>query len=164
MERLQRARDQVETLNADVRAISHRLHPSILSDLGLSTALRTLVHEFGEHENMPATYQTQDLPESWPPEAATAIYRIAQEALRNVAKHAGKTHVKVVLARNDGCLHLKVTDFGMGFDREAEAPAPGLGMISMQERARLAGGTLAVQSELGQGTTVTADIPLDGHH
>ncbi len=162
LERLQKARDQVEALNADVRDISHRLHPSILSDLGLSAALHNLVQEFGKHENMPVTYLTQDLPESWTPEAATTIYRIAQEALRNVAKHAGKTHVKVVLAGNDGHLQLKVMDFGIGFDQETEAPQPGLGMISMQERARLAGGALAVHSELGQGTTVTVDIPLDG--
>jgi two-component system, chemotaxis family, CheB/CheR fusion protein len=160
-DKLEEARRQLSTLNTDVRQISHRLHPSILNDLGLSAALQALVKEFGQRENMPATYMSQDLPESWRPEAATAIYRIAQEGLRNVAKHAGKTHVKVVLAGTERGLQLKVMDFGIGFDQEADVPALGLGMISMQERARLAGGKLQVQSALGKGTTVTVDIPFN---
>lgn len=89
--------------------------------------------------------------------------RIAQEALRNVAKHAGKTHVKVMLAGFDHSLQLKVLDFGLGFDREAESPGHGLGMISMQERARLAGGSFDVQSALGQGTTITVHVPREHH-
>jgi two-component system CheB/CheR fusion protein len=81
-----------------------------------------------------------------------------------VAKHAGKTHVKVVLAGKDALLQLKVMDFGVGFDQETDDNrSPGLGRISMQERARGAGGTLLVQSALGEGTTVTAEIPLEHH-
>jgi two-component system CheB/CheR fusion protein len=159
-ERIESARAQVQSLNNDVRQISHRLHPAILQDLGLTAALRAMVQEFGERENMPATYTSQDLPEEWSPESATALYRIAQEALRNVSKHAGKTHVKVILSGSDHQLALKVMDFGVGFDQEADTPPRGLGMISMQERARLAGGTLEVESSLGQGTTVTAAVPL----
>jgi two-component system CheB/CheR fusion protein len=162
-ERIESVRAQVQTLNNDVRQISHRLHPAILQDLGLPTALKAMVQEFGERENMPATYTSNDLPGDWPPEAATALYRIAQEALRNVSKHAGKTHVKVILSGADRQLQLRVTDFGQGFDEDTESPAHGLGMISMQERARLAGGTLEVKSSLGHGTTVTAVIPLDLH-
>ena len=160
-DRARGALEQVQSLNKDVRQISHRLHPAILNDLGLSAALKTLANEFGERENMPVTYSTHDLPESWSQQAATSIYRIAQEALRNVAKHAGKTHVKVTLSGMDSRLELKVMDFGMGFDQDAGDPAAGLGLISMQERARLAGGTLAVQSALGQGTTVTVQIPIE---
>jgi two-component system CheB/CheR fusion protein len=161
--RLKSAREQVHKLNTDVRQISHHLHPAILNDLGLSAALKSMVTEFGERENTPVTYLTRNLPEDWSPEAATAVFRIAQEALRNVAKHAGKTHVKVVLSGSGKRLQLRVMDFGVGFDQEMEGPARGLGMISMQERARLAGGTLTVQSSLGQGTTVTAEVPLDRH-
>lgn len=159
-DRLHSARKQVETLNDDVRQISHRLHPSMLADLGLSESLRAMVQEFGEREKMPATYVTQDLPEDIPPQASTAIYRIAQEALRNVSKHAGKTHVKVSLSGIGNLLQLRVMDFGLGFDQEADNPG-GLGMISMQERARMASGELKVQSALGQGTTLTVDVPLD---
>jgi len=163
LERLRSARRQVETLNNDVRSLSHRLHSSILADLGLPAALKALVEEFGERENMPATFVGQDLPDSWPPIAALSLYRIAQEALRNVAKHAGKTHVKVILSGAGGSLQLRVTDFGVGFDQESEMASRGLGMISMQERAGLAGGVLAVRSALGEGTTVTAEVPLEHH-
>ena len=160
---LQSAQDQVQSLNTDVRHISHRLHPSILNDLGLPAALKAMLTEFGEREEMPATFTTEDLPESWPPETAIALYRIAQEALRNVSKHAGKTHVKVVLSGSDDLLRLRVMDFGVGFDPDAENTTHGLGIISMQERARLAGGTLTMQSVLGLGTTVAVDVPLERH-
>ncbi|MFP5236995.1 MAG: CheR family methyltransferase [Acidobacteriota bacterium] len=163
LERIEQARKQLQSLNTDVRQISHRLHPAILQDLGLPAALKAMVEEFGRREKMPATYASQDLPDSWPQQAATAIYRIAQEALRNVSKHAGKTHVKVELAGRDGYLQLRVMDFGIGFDQEADNPPQGLGMISMQERARLAGGSLEVKSELGRGTTVLATIPVERH-
>ncbi len=163
LERIESARSLVQSLNTDVRQISHRLHPAILQDLGLPAALKAMVQEFGHRENMPATYTSEALPDSWSSEAATAIYRIAQEALRNVSKHAGKTHVKVMLAGSDSQLELRVMDFGLGFDQDSDDPAHGLGMISMQERARLAGGTLAVKSSLGRGTTVTATVPLNHH-
>ncbi|MGH9562062.1 MAG: CheR family methyltransferase [Terracidiphilus sp.] len=159
-ERLQTARQQVDSLNNDLRTISHRLHPAILNELGLSESLKALVHEFGEYENMPATYSKKNVPDDLPQQAATSVYRIAQEALRNVSKHAGKTHVKVTLSGAQNLLRLKVEDFGVGFDQDADAWSGGLGMISMQERARLAGGQLKVQSALGQGTTVVVEVPL----
>ncbi len=162
-EKLRAAREQLQSLNTDVRLISHRLHPAILHDLGLSAALRAMVKEFGEREGMPATYLGHGIPEDLSPRAATAIYRIAQEALRNVSKHAGKTHVKVVLETVGQMLRLRVMDFGVGFDQDSEERANGLGLISMQERARLAGGTLVVHSELGEGTSVTVDVPIEQH-
>lgn len=161
--KIENAREQIHSLNTDVRQISHRLHPTILNDLGLSAALKALVSEFGEREQMPATYVTHDLPKSWSPHAATAIYRIAQEALRNVTKHAGRTHVKVVLSGAGDKLQLKVMDFGIGFDQEAETRTSGLGMISMQERARLAGGHMTVSSRLGEGTVVSVEVPVQQH-
>lgn len=160
---LRSAMDITHALNSDVRQLSHGLHPAILSDLGLSAALKVMIKEFGEREHMPVTYLTHKLPESWSPEAGIAIYRIAQEALRNVAKHAGKTHVKVVLSGVRGMLQLEVKDFGVGFDQDQQPTSYGLGMISMQERARLAGGVLSVKSALGQGTIVTAEVPLERH-
>lgn len=160
-ERLEKARIQVHALNTDIRQISHRLHPAILADLGLSAALKAMVKDFGQREAMPATYLSQNVPENIRPQAETAVYRIAQEALRNVAKHAGKTHVKVVLEGSEEQLRLRVMDFGIGFDQDSEAGSSGLGMISMQERARLAGGSLTTYSELGQGTTIDVQIPLE---
>jgi signal transduction histidine kinase len=153
----------VQALNTDVRQISHQLHPAILEDLGLSVALKALVEEFGKREEMPATYVGRNLPKIAPQPATIAIYRITQEALRNVAKHAGKTHVKVILEARRNELHLEVRDFGAGFDQETEIDAQhrGLGLISMKERARLAHGNLSVTSKPGEGTTVIADVPFE---
>lgn len=109
---------------------------------------------------MPATYESQNLPELFPQDAATAAYRIAQEALRNVSKHADKTHVKVVLSGDGEKVQLRVMDFGIGFDQGADLNTDGLGMISMKERARLAGGSTNVVSKLGEGTTISVDIPV----
>jgi signal transduction histidine kinase len=159
--KLQAVRDHLHALNNDARALSHRLHPAILNDLGLSAALRALVNEFREGEGMPATFSSQDVPESVPTQTAMAIYRITQEALRNVAKHAGKTHVKVVLKRKPNGLQLKVMDFGAGFNQYREAPAHGLGMISMRERALHVEGTFEVQSAQGHGTDITVEVPLE---
>jgi two-component system, chemotaxis family, CheB/CheR fusion protein len=155
------ALEGVHTLNESLRQISDRLQPAILNELGLSAALKALVEEFGEREKMPATYATQNLPAGWSQGTATAVYRIAQEALRNVEKHAGKTHVKVVLAGEGKGLQLKVMDFGSGFDPDGETGTTGLGLITMQERARLAGGNLTVASKVGEGTSVTAEVPLE---
>lgn len=156
-----RALADIEALSTDVRLISHRLHPAVLDDLGLVAALNALVAEFREREGMFATYIGGEIPEDIPQDALTAIYRVTQEALRNVAKHAGKTHVKVVLRENDSKLRLEVRDFGTGFDQDDGEYPKGLGLISMKERARIAGGTLTVQSELGSGTSVVMEVPLE---
>jgi two-component system CheB/CheR fusion protein len=151
-------RARMRELSEDVRRLSHRLHPSAIEDLGLASALRSLTEEFGEREKMITTFSAQDLPEVLPVEVATGLYRIAQEALRNVAKHAGKTHVKVSLRGRPGALELQVQDFGLGFD--ADDKRSGLGLISMEERARLIHATLNVESALGEGTKVIVDVPL----
>ncbi|HEV2576452.1 MAG TPA: CheR family methyltransferase [Acidobacteriaceae bacterium] len=160
-EKLQSARTELQGLNTDVRELSHRLHPKVLKDLGLAAALRALVEEFDRREGMPATFSSRNIPKSMPDEASTAIYRITQEALRNVAKHAGRTHVKVGLQSVDHSLKLTVRDFGVGFDADAAESPDGLGLISMQERARIAGGSFAVDSELGAGTTINVVVPLE---
>ena len=157
--RLEHLRERTSALSADVRNLSHQLHPSALDHFGLATALKTLVEEFGERHGMVASFRRSRVPDTVPGDTATALYRIAQEALRNVAKHAGPTHVKVALEGTDEGLRLSVRDFGEGFDMDGNA-SRGLGLVSMEERARLAGGTLLVESELGNGTSVTATVPL----
>jgi two-component system CheB/CheR fusion protein len=152
-------RERAAGLVDEVRRLSHRLHPSILDDLGLAPALRALVEDFGRSEDMLATFASRNVPESLPHETSAVLYRIAQEALRNVAKHAGKTHVKVTLeSEEDGRVSLEVADLGHGFDPD-DAPA-GLGLISMAERARLIGGKLEIHSALGKGTTIAVDAPI----
>jgi two-component system CheB/CheR fusion protein len=156
---LERIRERSRTLSAEVRGISHELHPSALDHLGIAPALKSLVEEFGSREGMVASFHSRNVPENPRPEVAVALYRIVQEALRNVAKHAGKTHVKVMLEGLDQRLRLEVRDFGEGFDMEG-SKGNGLGLVSMAERARLIGGTLAVQSALGDGTAISVTVPL----
>jgi two-component system CheB/CheR fusion protein len=161
-QKIEEARNQLQSLSTDVRTLSHQLHPAVLDDLGLSAALKALVAEFGKREGMLASYISRNLPDLPAQPAVTALYRITQEALRNVAKHAGMTHVKVILEPRDKHLHLEVRDLGVGFDTDSdtEQARQGLGMITMRERARLAHGTVTVHSALGEGTTVSADNPL----
>lgn len=149
---------RASVLGDDVRKLSHGLHPSLLDDLGLSYALKALADEFSEREKMLITFQRQDVPEQIPQNISATLYRIAQEALRNVAKHAGLTHVKITLSGIEDHIRLEVADFGEGFDMDVTQG--GLGLISMSERARLVQGTFSINSALGRGTTVTVDVPL----
>jgi two-component system CheB/CheR fusion protein len=152
-------RQRTTLLAGEVRRISHRLHPAIVDDLGMAPALRSLVEEFGERESMLATFASRNVPGQISREVTRVFYRIAQEALRNVAKHAGKTHVKVTLEGEDNRLRLEVADLGEGFD--PEGVRRGLGLIGMAERARLINGVLTVESALGRGTTVAVEAPLE---
>lgn len=145
-------------LGEDIRSISHRLHPSVIDDLGLPAALRSLVDEFGEREEMPASLFLDKVPETIPRDVAAVLYRITQEALRNVAKHAGETHVKVSLEGSNNGLLLQVADLGEGFD--PATAGRGLGLVSMAERVRLVNGSFDVKSALGKGTVVTVQVPL----
>jgi two-component system CheB/CheR fusion protein len=163
----ERVRELIENLRAgiasasdEVRRIAHALHPSALEDLGITPALRALVENFRGNEEMIVTFSATDAPVRLPIEIATALYRIAQEALRNASKHAGRAHVKVLLRSTPSGIQLQVADSGEGFD--LQSPRVGLGLISMEERARLMGGTLAVESKVGEGTRITVDVPVSG--
>jgi two-component system CheB/CheR fusion protein len=157
--RLGSLRHGVSELSEEVRRITKGLHPSVLEDLGLAEALRQLVREFGEREGMLVTFADRAVPSHISTEPAAALYRIAQEALWNVAKHAGKTHVKVTLVGVDNAVQLTVRDLGEGFDI-GEVRGRGLGLISMEERARWVGGSLQIDSTPGEGTSVEAEVPL----
>ncbi|HVV47770.1 MAG TPA: CheR family methyltransferase [Bryobacteraceae bacterium] len=144
----------------EVRRIAHGLHPSALEDLGITPALRALVENFRGNEQMIVSFSAPDTLAHLPIGTSTGLYRIAQEALRNASKHAGRAHVKVLLREVPSGIRLQVTDSGEGFD--VQAPRTGLGLISMEERARLMGGTLSVDSKLGEGTRITVDVPVNG--
>jgi two-component system CheB/CheR fusion protein len=157
-ESIQRIRTRIAKLSEDVRQMSHRIHPSIIEDLGLKTALRTLTEEFGRRENMIATFSSDNVPENISLEVSTSLYRIAQEALRNISKHAGQTHTRVSLKEMPNGIQLQVADFGQGFDQDGARP--GLGLLSMEERTRHIGGRFQIHSALGEGTRVTVTVPL----
>jgi two-component system, chemotaxis family, CheB/CheR fusion protein len=156
--RLESLRERAAALSDELRRISHALHPSILEDLGLRAALRSLVSEFAERERMPSNFTHRNVPDVLSRDVAATLYRITQEALRNVAKHAGRTHVRVSLVGMNSSLRLTIRDLGEGFD---PTESRGLGLISMEERSRLVGGSFRISSALGEGTIVQVQVPLD---
>jgi signal transduction histidine kinase len=154
-----RLRERVGQLTDDLRQISYRLHPDTLEHLGLQVSLRRLVEDFAAVWPAPVDYAARAVPASIPLPVATAVYRIVQEALHNVTKHAPGTPVAVLVSGTDGVLELSVEDRGPGFDPQAVRAKRGLGLIGMEERLRLLGGTLEIASAPGAGTTITARVP-----
>jgi PAS domain S-box-containing protein len=155
---LMRLHRRLAEASEDVRVLAHHLRPSILDDLGLAPALRSHCAEFSRRESINVRFSAQDMPAAVPPEAALCLYRVAQEALRNVAKHSHAREASVMLTAAGGAVELSIKDSGSGFD-PGSAGTGGLGILSMAERARLAGGTLEVVSRPGAGTEVRVRVP-----
>ena len=153
-------RARIFQLTDEVRQISHELHPSILEDLGLTAALRDLCEEFSAREGIEVLFTQDGASEGLPVEVASCLYRVAQEALHNVLKHARTGYVRVKVDGNGNGIHLVVRDTGVGFDAEAVLRRPGLGIVSMKERVRLVQGTFEIHSKPGQGTEVKVFVPL----
>lgn len=151
---------ELASLSDDVHAFSYRLHPAILDDLGLVDALRAECDRTGRGQDMRIVFGAQDVPDRLPGEFALCFFRIAQEALRNVTRHARAATAHVDLVRKDGGLQLTVADDGAGFDVALPRDRPGLGHASMRERIRQVGGQLSVSSAPGAGTTIVAWAPL----
>jgi signal transduction histidine kinase len=150
------AAERVGRVLAHVRELSNLLRPSALDDLGLVPALRGLVEEFARTTRIDARLEAA---ESLPPvatERQAVIYRAAQEALTNVARHAGARRVRVRLAAADGGVRLAVEDDGRGTHGE---PRPHLGLLGMHERVAAAGGTLTAAGEPGRGFRVVVHVP-----
>ncbi|MFO1499041.1 MAG: sensor histidine kinase [Verrucomicrobiota bacterium] len=147
-------------LSQDVHDLAYRLHPLILDDLGLEDALRTECSQFTKQTGVPAEVRASDLPSPMRGDAALGLFRIAQEALRNTARHARAAFVLVSLGRVDGGVQLAIRDDGVGFDPVHHVEHHCLGQASMRERAELLGGELEIESAPGHGTTVIAWVPL----
>jgi len=150
-------RATVQRLARDVHGLSRRIHPAIVNELGLGQALEVECNSMGERAGWKVEVTCDPLP-ALPEDAAIALYRIAQEAIRNAAKHAAAARLRLSLVVGGDALVLRVEDNGAGFDRDAVRG--GLGLTSMAERARLCGGQLEVHSTPGQGTAVEARVPL----
>jgi signal transduction histidine kinase len=148
----------VQTLQ-DVRRLAVELRPSALDDFGLVPAIERLADTFRERSGMEVDVEVQIGDERLPGPVETTLYRIVQEALTNIAKHAGARHVSIILARKDGTIAALVEDDGAGFDAAAEVDG-GLGLVGMKERIRLVGGVLRIESTPGSGTTLLAEVPV----
>jgi PAS domain S-box-containing protein len=147
-------------ITSDVHNVSRRLHPSQVELLGLVRALANFCKDFASRNSMEIRFVHPELPSNPSADVALCLFRVAQEAIRNVHKHSGVREAVVELTEVVGLLHLRVSDLGAGFDLASLDTAPGIGLLSMEERLRSMGGELAVQSTLGGGTIVEASIPL----
>jgi PAS domain S-box-containing protein len=158
---LAKAQGLVRELTTRVRRLSLRLRPTMLDDLGLLAALLWHLEGFGERTRVRVDFAHCGLDGRFDPEIETGAYRIVQEALTNVARHA-QTGAATVRAWQDGAkLYLQVEDTGVGFDDQAVRAGPASsGLSGMQERAELLGGMLTIESRLGGGTRVSAELPL----
>ncbi len=157
-DRLRHLGSRITGLAQTMHEISRQLHPAILDDIGLAAALEGECQVLSEIYGNPTSFHAEHLPAEIPDDVALALYRIAQESLRNVARHAPRSAVSVLLSGAGGDITLRIEDAGPGF-RRRDCRGKGLGLISMQERARLVRGKLRVQSRPGKGTTIEVRVP-----
>lgn len=156
-------RDMAGTALEEVRLLSHTVYPRILDDLGLPAALEWLARRAREQEQVDLRVELRGDPavRLQPPQAG-ALYRVAQEGLRNALRHSGATEVVLRLTVAERLATLEVIDDGRGFDPVlAERRRPGMGLFSMRERASLVGGAFTIRSKTGGGTIVRATVPTE---
>jgi two-component system sensor histidine kinase UhpB len=142
-----------------VRRMSHELHPAVLQYSGLGPALGSYCEEFGALTGLQIALRIEGSFERVAPDAALCLFRVAQEALRNVARHAGVKKASVELRRSGGVLRLTVSDEGVGMEPGRAGAKAGLGLLNIQERARLVGGKVEIRSDPGLGTSITVEVP-----
>ncbi len=159
-EQVNRMRSCLTDLAERTRQIAYELHPSIIEDLGLIPAIENFCQQYAEIEKIRVDFRHSAAQRGLPRDVALCLYRVVQESLRNIAKHAQAEHVSVRLMHVDSAVHLTVKDDGIGFEMEKGEPRRGLGITGMEERARLQGGTLAIRSKPEHGTEVSLQIPL----
>jgi len=152
-------RELVVSTLQDVRRLAVELRPSALDDFGLVAALERLAAAFAEQSGIDVDFQTPLAGERLSGEVETSLYRIVQESLTNVVKHARARHVSILLTRKNGAVKAVVEDDGQGFN-PAEDTLDGFGLVGMRERLALLGGRLEVESSSETGTTVAAEVPI----
>ena len=160
LEDVRKLQKQVEQLSQDIRQISHHLHPSILEDLGLTAALEELCEEFSAMDGPEVTFEHDAVPKDLPSEIATCLYRVGQEALQNVSKHARASQVRLTIRGKPEGLSFCIHDNGVGLNSDEGKPRAGMGIVSMKERVGLVGGQFSIHSQPGQGTEVKIFVPL----
>jgi PAS domain S-box-containing protein len=146
-------------ISSRVYSMSHELHSLTPDPSNLAKAMRGWCREFGKRQKMEIIFSCDDLPRV-PQAVSLCLFRVLQEALHNSAKHSGVNRVAVQLAENSGEIHLTVSDAGKGCDLEAARQSQGLGLTSMQERVRLVGGTIEIDSKPLAGTAIHVSVPF----
>ncbi len=159
---LDKSRQSLTTAINEVRHISHQLRPSALDDIGIEAALNTLLQDFRSHSGIELEVLLDTQPGKLKSEVATTLYRVAQESLTNIEKHANANRVRVVLQQMGNMLQLMISDDGVGFERPHIGHRNGIGLRNMRERVEFIGGEFELSSELGFGTEITVLLNLDG--
>jgi signal transduction histidine kinase len=162
-ERLQDVGAILDQVEKQLRRLSHELRPTILDDLGLVPALESLAESASKRAGLSIRTHSP-LRDRYAQKIETAVYRVVQEALANIAKHAGATNVEIHLTRVDKHLHCMVHDDGIGFDAPSVLSCRargGLGLIGIRERLNAVGGTLQIDSAAGRGTKLLVKIPVE---
>jgi signal transduction histidine kinase len=155
---------RTDALTGAIRRLSHHLHPSVLDHATLGDALRGHCREFSREHNVAMTVEAGPDLQSVDAACALTVYRVTQEALHNVAKHANARTVRVALRVTDDDLTLSIADDGTGFDyREVQRRGTGFGLRSIEERIRLARGRITIDSAFGVGTTLWVQLPIGGN-
>ena len=147
-------------IGADLHTLSHRLHSSTLELLGLAAGVAAFCEEFTAQRGIQVVFTHKNVPPSVPPDISLCLFRIVQEALRNVQKHSGAAHAQVRIETMNGNLHLSISDDGAGYDVKNGAGRQGLGLWSMGERVRLVGGRFVIDSKIRKGTRIDVWVPL----
>jgi len=155
---------QLAKISDDVRRMAYQFHPSILDDLGLTAALQQLTNEWSTKTGIKVVIvQEEEMAKLLPRNISSCLYRVAQESLANIMKHARATRVEVELTCDTEEVTLSVHDNGVGFDlKEIQARHPGLGLVNMRERVRTVRGQIDLDSNPGLGTHITVQVPLPG--
>ena len=151
---------QVSELGADLHSLSHRLHSSTLEKLGLVAGVKAFCKEFAQQQGIQIDFADEKVPCNIPGDAALCIFRIVQEALRNIKKHSGADRAEVRLEWSGQRLHLSASDRGRGFEPNKPSAERGIGIRSMEERLRMLGGQLEIQSRPMEGTRIDVWLPL----
>jgi signal transduction histidine kinase len=155
-------REELARVSEDVHDMSYRLHPSLVEDLGISTALRTECQRVRRYCDVQIKEHIDEIRERIPNPAALCAYRVIQEALNNAVRHAKADSIEITLEKDGQTLKLEVSDDGIGFDKARAKSSEHIGLSSMRERVRLLDGKLRIRSEPGAGSTVSAVVPLNG--
>jgi PAS domain S-box-containing protein len=161
-ERVRMLSQRVRELSSSVHDLSYQLHPSKLGQLGLTAAVRGLCKELMQSHGLSIRFSESQVPSSVPEDTALCLYRIAQEALRNVVKHGRTDHAVVELSATSSLIRLRIADDGVGFDPAAVRENGGLGLVSMRERLHLIGGDIEIDSRPSGGTRIVTRVPLQG--
>jgi PAS domain S-box-containing protein len=162
-ETMQTLAQRVAAISNDVRRMAYQFHPSILDDLGLTAAIKQMADEWSAKTGIKMVVVQEEIADSLPHDITSCLYRVAQESLANIIKHAHASRVELELTCDGQEVTLSIYDTGVGFDlREIQARHPGLGLVGMRERVRSVRGQLDIQSAPGRGTHITVQITLSG--